>query len=65
MGRAAEDAWTAPTAELEFTAKGELRHAHLERGVEMQSEAAERLAEWPAAGEPDLEVAAGGCGLSR
>ncbi len=25
---------TSPTAELEFTAQGELRHAHLERGVD-------------------------------
>jgi lipopolysaccharide export system protein LptA len=29
---------SAPTAELEFTAKGELRHAHLERGVEFLSQ---------------------------
>ncbi len=29
---------TSPTAELEFTAEGQLRHAHLERGVEMHSE---------------------------
>jgi len=29
---------TSPTAELEFTAQGNLRHAHMERGVEMHSE---------------------------
>ncbi len=29
---------TSPTAELDFTAQGQLRHAHLERGVTMQSE---------------------------
>ncbi len=28
----------APTAELAFGAKGELKSAHLERGVEMKSE---------------------------
>ena len=28
----------APTAELEFTAQGQLRHAHLETGVAMESE---------------------------
>jgi lipopolysaccharide export system protein LptA len=29
---------TSPTAELNFTTQGQLRHAHLERGVTMQSE---------------------------
>jgi lipopolysaccharide export system protein LptA len=29
---------TAPVAELEFTDKGELRHTHLERGVEIRSD---------------------------
>ena len=29
---------TSPTAEIEFTPQGELRHTHLERGVEMHSE---------------------------
>ncbi len=29
---------TAPTADLEFTAQGKLRHAHLERGVAMDSQ---------------------------
>jgi lipopolysaccharide export system protein LptA len=29
---------TSPTAELDFTPKGELHHVHMERGVEMQSE---------------------------
>jgi lipopolysaccharide export system protein LptA len=29
---------TSPTMELEFTPQGELRHAHLERGVEMRSQ---------------------------
>jgi lipopolysaccharide export system protein LptA len=29
---------TSPTADLDFTAKGVLRHVHLERGVEMRSE---------------------------
>ena len=28
----------SPTAELEFTREGNLRHAHLERGVEMHSD---------------------------
>jgi lipopolysaccharide export system protein LptA len=30
---------TSPTAELDFSAQDQLRHAHLERGVTMQSEA--------------------------
>jgi lipopolysaccharide export system protein LptA len=29
---------TSPTAELEFTGQGNLRHAHMERGVEMRSD---------------------------
>jgi lipopolysaccharide export system protein LptA len=38
---------TSPTADLDFTQKGELRHAHLERGVEMQSEALSEGASGP------------------
>ena len=56
---------TSPTAELDFTAQGQLRHAHLERGVTMQSESepAWRAAGQTLAREPDLALAGGGCGL--
>ena len=37
-GRRRQMHGTAPTAELEFNAQGQLRHAHLERGVAMDSE---------------------------
>jgi lipopolysaccharide export system protein LptA len=38
---------TSPTADLEFTGTGELRHAHLERDVEMQTEAESESATRP------------------
>jgi lipopolysaccharide export system protein LptA len=38
---------TAPTAKLEFARNGELRHAHLERGVQMQSESLSQAANVP------------------
>ena len=38
---------TAPTAELEFTAQGQLRHAHLEQGVAMDSEEQRRQSGQP------------------
>ena len=37
-GHGPPDAGQEPPRELDFTARGELRHAHLERGVEMASE---------------------------
>jgi lipopolysaccharide export system protein LptA len=37
-GRRRQMQGTAPTAELEFNAQGRLRHAHLERGVAMDSQ---------------------------
>ena len=52
---------TSPTAELEFTGQGNLRHAHMERGVEMRSDeltppAPANSKEGPTARKPDLAL---------
>ena len=52
---------SSPQAEFDFTARGELRHVHLERGVEMNSEEVSQTEgrSWSAANEPELAVAGG------
>jgi lipopolysaccharide export system protein LptA len=47
---------TSPTAELEFGAKGELKRAHLERGVEMKSEETSEESAGEDAGKDALRV---------